>query len=681
MAKEKHAFTNHLIHESSPYLLQHAHNPVNWYPWGKEALEKAQKENKLLIVSIGYAACHWCHVMEHESFEDTAVAKLMNDHFVCIKVDREERPDIDNVYMTACHLSGRGSCGWPLNAFALPDGRPFWAGTYFPKQDWMEILTYFADMYRDDPQRLQKGAEAIARGLQQVDQVPVGAPDELPRPEDLSTATRNMLQIIDYQLGGRAGRPKFPMPVNYAYLLRQYKLTAAPKTREAVEVTLDHMARGGIYDQVGGGFARYSTDDRWLVPHFEKMLYDNGQLVSLYANAWKVTQKDLYRRVVDETIRFVNRELSDPAGGFYSSLDADSDGEEGKFYVWTLVEVRQVLNDDQLFSFVKDYYNLTQAGNWEHGKNILHVTEPLDRVAKRHGLGIEAARKMRDQTRQLLLQARAKRVRPRTDDKVLTSWNALMLKGLVDAYLAFGKPEYLDRALNNAQFLAGTMMQDDGRLWRNYKDGKASINAFLDDYALLADAFIRLYEATFDEQWLYRSKKLTDYALQHFYDASTGLYYYTSDLDPPLVVRKKELSDNVIPASNSTLGRVLWKLHHYFYDAGYADRARTMLRNMKRSFLYADQAYFYANWLTLYSEMATPFYEVVFAGPRAHELRAEMSRHYLPDVLYAGATDRATIGLLEDRIVPGQDKIYVCRNHVCKFPVETVPDALKLLRD
>ena len=674
----KHAYTNHLINESSPYLLQHAHNPVDWHPWGPEALAKAKKENKLLIISVGYAACHWCHVMEHESFEDSTVAKIMNENFVCIKVDREERPDIDDVYMSACHLSGRGSCGWPLNAFATSDARPFWAGTYFPKDNWIEVLTYFNEMYKNEPAKIEETADQISQGMKQVDQVPISAQAVIAQPDHLLRPTKNLLQIIDFKKGGKSGKMKFPMPINYEYLLTQHTLAGNKKALEAVDVTLDNMARGGIFDQIGGGFARYSTDPEWLAPHFEKMLYDNGQLVSLYANAWKVTKKPQYKNVVDETLAFIERELMDESGGFYSSLDADSEGEEGKFYVWTLAEVKAVL-DDQHFKLVKAYYNLSEKGNWEHGNNILHIQKSLAQIAKKQNLDLAQADKMIQHAKNQLLNERAKRIRPGLDDKILTSWNALMLKGYVDAYLTFNESHHLKTALKNAHFLADKMMTKEGQLSRNYKNGKASINAFLDDYALTAWAFMALYEATFDEQWMEKAKLITDYTFQHFHDTETGLFYYTSDIDPPLVTRKKELSDNVIPASNSVMGRVLWKLGHYYDTEKYSDLSKRMIQNMAEAFIPSDQPFFYANWLTLYSEMAHPPFEVAIIGKDADKLRNEMANHFLPNVLYVGGEKEGNMSLLQDRLVDGETRIYVCQNRVCKFPVNTVKDALPLV--
>ncbi|RMF26980.1 MAG: thioredoxin domain-containing protein, partial [Bacteroidetes bacterium] len=474
--------------------------------------------NKMLIISIGYAACHWCHVMEEESFMDTAVARLMNEHFVSIKVDREERPDIDDIYMTACQIATGRGCGWPLNAFALPDGRPVWAGTYFPKKEWLKVLKYFIDLYQKEPDKLNTYAAQLADGIQGVGTItPNEGEPEFTR-ATLDDLADKFLQEIDFRWGGRKGAPKFPIPNKYQFLLRYHHLSGNPRALEAVTVTLDRMADGGIYDQLGGGFARYATDDQWVVPHFEKMLYDNGQLVSLYAQAWQVTQNPRYRTIVEETLAFVKRELASPEGGFYSSLDADSEGEEGKFYVWTKAEIDSILGGGDLSSMFCDYFEVSRSGNWEDGKNILHRRKPLEEVARTFNLSPEDCLAQINQARQKLFEARAQRPRPRTDDKVLTAWNALMLQGYVDAFKAFGVEAYRERALRTGRFLLQNMLHEDNRLDRNFKDGKSSINAFLDDYALTIQAFIGLYEITFDESWLQKARDLTEYVLEHFDD-------------------------------------------------------------------------------------------------------------------------------------------------------------------
>jgi len=674
------AHTNHLINESSPYLLQHAHNPVDWRPWGEAALEKAAQEDKMLIISIGYAACHWCHVMERESFEDTTVARLMNEHFISIKVDREERPDVDDIYMTACQMASGEPCGWPLNAFALPDGRPVWAGTYSPKKQWLEILRYFIEIQEKERDKLKDFAGRLLQGMAQSDQLGIQPLES----EGFELAPFNEFikggyAAFDLRRGGLKGAPKFPLPRTYELLLHYHQLSGDEKPLEIVTTTLDGMARGGIYDQLGGGFARYSTDDAWQVPHFEKMLYDNGQLVSLYAQAFKATGRPLYRRIVEETLAFIERELTSPEDGFYSSLDADSEGEEGKYYVWTSTQIDSVLGKGEAARLVAAHYGVKPSGNWEAGKNILSVKEPLEALTEEYGMSSESVREQLKSSRRQLLAARQERLRPGLDDKMLTSWNALMLKGYVDAYEALGTPVYLEAARRNARFLKEKMLQPGNRLNRNFKEGESVINAFLDDYALTARAFIALYQVTFDEQWLQDARALVDYAVEHFSDEATGLFFYTSDIDPPLVTRKKEVTDNVIPASNSVMARVLYDLGLYLYEPEYLDRARTMLRQVAGAMLESEDPAYHANWSLLYLDLARPPYEVAIVGPDWDQKRRELARHYLPGVRLLGGADEGSLELLKDKAQAGRTMIYVCQDKVCKLPVEEVERALELL--
>ncbi len=572
-------YTNNLINESSPYLLQHAHNPVDWYPWNDEALNKAKSENKLLVISIGYAACHWCHVMEHESFEDTIVANLMNEFYVSVKVDREERPDVDQVYMDAAYLiTGRG--GWPLNIIALPDGRPVYAGTYFPKDDWLKVLNYFKDLYLKEPEKFEQEASKLTEAIKTIRIPGISNGDTLFTKDELNSAFNEMMNNIDYTEGGTKGAPKFPMPDIYKSLLTFYYHTNNKEALEAIQITLNKMALGGIYDQLGGGFARYSTDDKWIVPHFEKMLYDNGQLISLYSQAFKVTGNELYKKVVYETLDFVEKELTDNSGGFYSSLDADSEGEEGKFYIWKKEEIDNLLGEDtEIFS---EYYTVSSEGNWE-GKNILFISEEKNILLEKYGMDEKEFDNKIAGMNNILFQEREKRIRPGLDDKILTSWNALMLCGYIDAYSAFGEMKFLDAALMNGNFILKNLMKEDGRLYRNFKLGKSSINAFLDDYAFAIEAFIKLYEATFDETWLFKAKSLADYALQHFNDSESGFFFFTSDEDDPLIARKIDFSDNVTPSSNSSLAAGLFKLSKYFYNEDYETIAKKMILLMKES--------------------------------------------------------------------------------------------------
>ena len=671
-------FSNHLAKETSPYLLQHANNPVDWHPWNEETLAKAKAENKLILVSVGYSACHWCHVMEHESFEDTAVARIMNEHFINIKVDREERPDVDDVYMTACHLATGRNCGWPLNAFALPDGRPVWAGTYFPKTEWVNVLEYFIKTKEEEADKLDTYAEQLLSGIQQSGQISFNESDQIFTADNLADITKKFLKNIDFKKGGRKGAPKFPMPNNYQFLLQEYYQTGNERALEAVTTTLDNMANGGIYDHLGGGFARYSTDDKWKVPHFEKMLYDNSQLVSLYAQAYQVTKNPLYQQVVEETLAFVERELMDKDGSFYSSLDADSEGVEGKFYVWTEAELATVFQDDDQLKIFSNYYEIYKKGNWEHS-NILHRKKSAAEVAKISGITVDKLTEIITDAKTKLMKARDQRIRPGLDDKVLAGLNALMLKGYVDAYKALGTKAYLDKALKNADFITTKLLQQDNRLNRNYKNGKGNINAFLDDYALTIEAFIALYQVTFEEKWLYKAKDLVDYATTHFFDEKSGMYNYTSDLDPPLIARKMETSDNVIPASNSVMAKNLYTLGLYFYNQDFLGKSKQMMHNMSNSIVGSDQPNFYSNWCALYGMMVNPPYEVAIVGNDYAALQKEWQSQYLPNAILLGGKDEGTLDLLESKLQEGVTMIYVCQKKVCKFPVEEVGAAVALL--
>lgn len=675
-----HMYTNHLINESSPYLLQHAHNPVDWRPWNDETLALAKAENKMLLISVGYSACHWCHVMEHESFEDTTVSKLMNENFISIKVDREERPDVDDVYMTACHLATGKNCGWPLNAFALPDGRPVWAGTYFPKKGWIEVLEYFIKLRKEEPEKLEEYAGQLTEGIQQNEEISFNPSDQVFSKEDLLSIGKNFLANIDYKKGGRSSQIKFPMPNNYQFLLAYHHFTEDPKALEAVTVTLDNMANGGIYDHLGGGFARYSTDPDWHIPHFEKMLYDNSQLVSLYAQAYQLTHNPLYKNVTIETLAFIQRELTDKQGGFYTSLDADSEGEEGKFYVWTKDEIDQVLQDDTMNSLFSDYYEVSAKGNWEEGKNVFKVKQNLSTVAKKYELSDSESQQLLSTAKSKLFNARSERVRPGLDDKVLSSLNALMLKGYVDAYRALGDEQYLKAALRNGHFLVKNMIQEDGRMWRNYKDGKVVVNAFLDDYALTIQAFTALYQVSFEEDWLYQAQKLADYVINHFSDEKSGLFHYTSELDPPLIARKMETADNVIPGSNSTMARALHELGTFLTNENYTKRSSQMMHNIASLIIENPQPNFYSNWCHLYLDLVRPPYEVAVVGNEYKQLRQELQSNYLPHAIFLGGRDEGSLDLLKNKLQEGTTMVYVCQNKVCKFPVEVAEKALALMK-
>jgi uncharacterized protein YyaL (SSP411 family) len=667
-----HKYTNNLINETSPYLLQHAHNPVNWYAWGEEALNKARSENKLLIISIGYAACHWCHVMEHECFEDEEVAEFMNANFVSIKVDREERPDIDSVYMSAVQLIN-GNGGWPLNCIALPDGRPIYGGTYFPKAQWLDMLSQVANFVKQNPVKTEEQAKALTDGVKASELLYSSQEISEFNKSDLDAIFNNWKTGIDFELGGHKRAPKFPLPVGYQFLLNYFYLTQTTDAFYAVKITLDKMADGGIYDQIGGGFARYSTDVQWKVPHFEKMLYDNAQLVSLYSSAYQLCNDPYYKSIVTETLEFCKRELTSPENGFYSSLDADSEGVEGKFYIWTKSELKDILGENS--DLMCDYYNVTDKGNWEHGQNILLKSTTEKAFADKQNISETELTDIIKQTKTKLLEVREKRIRPGLDDKILTSWNAMMLKGYIDAYRVFGKEDYLSTALKTAEFIITKLKTDENRLYRNYKNGKATINAFLDDYAFTIEAFIALYQATFDEKWLYSAQSLTEYTIAHFADSKSGMFFYTSNIDPELIARTMELSDNVIPAANSTIAKNLYVLGQYFYNDDYIGRSQRMLENVHNRLVSGSS--FFANWDILLAWFTSGSYLVAIVGEDCENLRKEFDQHYLPNVFLAVGKEEGTLPSLKGKLIPGHTTIYVCKDKLCKMPVTDVKKALE----
>ncbi len=669
-------FTNELINESSPYLLHHAHNPVNWFPWGDKSLNKAKSENKLMIISIGYAACHWCHVMENESFSDTLVAGIMNESYVSIKIDREERPDIDQIYMDAAILTN-GSGGWPLNVIALPDGRPVFAGTYFPKDKWLDILDQVQKIYREDPQKLLNVAKRITDGIRDNELSSLTQDDSGYEIDSLEDGFDSWLTKIDFEWGGYNHAPKFPLPAGFRYLLEYHYLTKKTKALEAVTTTLNRMARGGIYDPVGGGFARYSVDEYWKVPHFEKMLYDNAQLISLYSYAYQLTKNPFYKKIVEQTIAFSNRELTDPSGLFYSSLDADSEGEEGKFYVWEYDEMEEILGKDM--ELVSGYFDITKEGNWEDHKNILFANKSYGDYAKQKNIPVEKFEKTIDASLEKLLKARDQRIRPGLDDKCITAWNGIMISAYVDAYKTLGDPEYLKRGKNAMEFILKKNTDKDYRLNRIYKNDKSTINAFLDDYAFTIQALIELYEVTFEKKWLEHAEQFSGYAIAHFYSEAENMFYYTSDTDPELIARKMEIPDNVIPSSNSTMANVLYKLGLLLERNDYTEKALKMLEQVKQQ-VEKGSPYF-ANWGRLYLWQLNQSFEVVIIGDNANELQHKFENEYLPLILFAGSDQEEYLPLMQNRFVEGQTRIYVCKNKSCKLPVTEVEDAIKQIKE
>ncbi|MGN7204887.1 thioredoxin domain-containing protein [Pedobacter sp. SAFR-022] len=664
---------NKLIHASSPYLLQHAHNPVDWYEWGPEALEKAKLENKLLLVSIGYSACHWCHVMERESFELEEVAEVMNKHYVCIKVDREERPDIDQIYMLAIQLM-TGSGGWPLNCICLPDQRPIYGGTYFRKNDWMNILENVAALWANEPAKALQYADRLTEGIAAAERI---VPNVFPEPFDvtqLQAIVNPWMERFDLEEGGHQAAPKFPLPNNWLFMLRFSQLSGHQQTLQAALLTLDKMAYGGIYDQLGGGFARYSVDEYWHVPHFEKMLYDNGQLLSLYAEAYQLTKASKYRAIITETADWLAREMSSPEGLFYSALDADSEGVEGKFYVWDKEEIEGVLGPDA--ALINSYYQVSSEGNWEEEQTNILIKKLDDALfAAEHGLTLEQWQVVLQRSKEKLLEQRSRRVRPGLDDKCLTSWNAMTIKGLAEASVACGEAGWLEMATTSARFILANMRTQEGGLYRNYKNGKASIDAFLDDYAFLIDALISLYQADFAESWLYEAKGLTDYVIKHFTDPAGPMFFYTPNSAETLIARKHELMDNVIPASNSVMAQNLQRLGLYFDQDNYSEKAEAMLLAILPQIKTYGSAY--SNWAIQLLNAVYGITEVAITGADQSAVLKALSSIYLPNKIILAGTN-TTLPLLRNK-ESIETKIYICRNKACQLPVSTVEEALKFI--
>ncbi|HEY0046751.1 MAG TPA: thioredoxin domain-containing protein [Flavobacterium sp.] len=669
---------NELSKETSPYLLQHAENPVHWKAWNSESLASARQSDKLIILSSGYSACHWCHVMEHESFEDESVARTMNTHYVSIKVDREERPDVDAVYMKAVQLmSGRG--GWPLNVVCLPDGRPVWGGSYVPKNEWVSYLEQLAAMYQQQPEKLIDYAERLHNGMQSMSIIEASDSKVDLSHDLLKPLVQKWAKSFDKEYGGYARAPKFMMPTDHVFLLSYGFQYNKPKLIEHVNLSLTRMAWGGLFDTVGGGFSRYSVDMEWHVPHFEKMLYDNAQLVSLYANAYKLSKNSLYKEVIEKTLQFIEREMSNGEGGFYSALDADSiDGHgslrEGAFYVWDKPTLQSVLKED--FDLFADVFNVNEFGYWEEGHYVLIQNRPLNEIADAHKISLDELQQKKHKWEQLLLDHRAQRVRPRLDDKCLTSWNALMLKGYVEAYKALGTEEYLQRALSNADFIKRSVWTDEGNLMHSYKNGKSTINGYLEDYCFVINAFIALFQVTLDEHWLHDAKQLTNYCFDHFYDPKSGFFSFTSNLEEGLITKHYEIEDNVIPASNSVMAGNLHALSVYFGNMHYEEVYSRMLMHIIPNIDYPSA---FSNWLAVYLESSCNNFELAVCGSSAVEDIKYLSAIYLPHVLLAGSTRPSDLPFLSDRFKADETLYYVCKNKSCDLPQRDLKDVVSMV--
>jgi len=674
---KKDKIANELIHESSPYLLQHAYNPVNWVPWKADVLKKAKEDNKPIIVSIGYSACHWCHVMEHESFEDEEVAAIMNRDYICIKVDREERPDVDQIYMDAVQAMGLQG-GWPLNVFLMPDAKPFYGGTYFKKPQWQNLLLQITKAFKEQRGELEKSANGFAtslnRSLLEKYRLDQDATKKLD-PQKIIIATDGLLKNIDPKFGGEKGAPKFPTPVLYEYLLSFSKQFNHPIAEKHVNTTLTQMAYGGIYDQVGGGFARYSVDGEWFAPHFEKMLYDNAQLISLYSKSYRYNANELYKEVVAESIAFVLRELSNGEEGFQAALDADSEGEEGKFYVWKFTELVKLFSDD-LTAF-EDFYNVKMYGNWENDQNILFRKESIEAFAEKHQLSEEEVKDKIEHWKQKLLLERDKRIRPGLDDKTLTSWNGLMVTAFAEAYISFGDPKYLQQAEKSMTFIFNKL-KIEKQLRHNYKNGKATLLAYLEDYATVIQACIALYNACFEEKYLREAESFATYCMNNFYDEKEHLFFFTDKDGEELIARKKEIFDSVIPSSNALMAHNLYTLGSILGKDSFIETAKKMLFTMLPPI--EKEPRYLSHWAALYLKMLQPQVEIAIVGKDYKEKGREIQQTFIANYIINACEKSSDLPLLQNRsVINDKTTIYVCRNRTCKLPVNTVEEALVLI--
>ena len=671
---------NQLIHETSPYLLQHAYNPVEWYAWKPEAFEKAKNENLPILVSIGYSTCHWCHVMERESFEDSVIASFMNQHFVNIKVDREERPDVDQIYMEACQAIN-GSGGWPLNCFLTPDGRPFYAGTYFPpnpayrRPSWLQVLQNISQAFQQKRTTIEEQADRLTDYIRRSDTTLLsttiqgdGTPSVFNK-EMIRALFENLEKGFDKINGGFGGAPKFPGTMALRFLLDYQYHTQEAKALEHLERSLDQMIRGGIYDQIGGGFARYATDSKWLVPHFEKMLYDNALLIGLLSDAYRATKKDLYKETIEECLDFIEREMTSEEGGFYTALDADSEGVEGKFYVWQKDEIEEVLKDSA--NVFCAFYGVNAEGNWE-GTNILWREESMADFAVANGLDVVELRKQLRTGRAALLQKRAERIRPGLDDKILLGWNALQCSAYAKAYRGLQLESYRAAALKNIHFLLSNFKQDDELLlYHGYKDGIRQYTAFLDDYAYLIEALLNVYRITFDEQWLQKAIAYSDFVIAQFYDPASQLFFYTIADQKDILLRRKEVYDSATPSGNSTMAHCLYQLAIITDNNQYRDIVTKMLDQIEASVLKYPSSF--GRWARAILYQLYPIYEIAVVGKAFEKTTMEINKKYLGgSILMASEKPDAHFPLLKDKQLTKDTYIYVCQDYACQLPVSSI---------
>lgn len=665
---------NLLLHETSPYLLQHAYNPVNWRAWNEETLSLAKSQQKLMLISIGYSACHWCHVMEKQCFENEDAARIMNKYFICIKVDREERPDVDAVYMQAVQLMN-GQGGWPLNCFALPDGRPVYGGTYFPLEKWISVLENLQNLYETNLSAMEAYAERLMSGISQTQIFNLPDDSEINLSAILNESTGQLQKHFDLSDGGTQRVPKFPMPCNYLFLLYYGKYEKHKTILQHVFNTLDKMSFGGLFDQLGGGFARYSTDGIWKVPHFEKMLYDNAQLISLYCKAYQITGDLNYRMVIEKTINFVNTTFTGPSGEFYSALDADSEGEEGKYYVWKREELKQLLGG--YFEMFDQYYNQNNSGYWEADNYILLRTKSDSDFCREQHLEPEEINRLKSIWDQILLPYRNQRVAPGLDDKSLTSWNALMLKAYLDAYLSVKNESYLDLAIKNADFIVRYQLSPGFSLFHSFKKQQSSISGFLEDYAFVADSFMAIYKTIGEEEWLLKAKKITETAILNFYDKEDGLFFFSDKNDKPLIARQKEVQDNVIPSSNAVMAHVLFELGVYFEDNEYISMSKKMASHFYDEIVHYGSAY--ACWALLLLKFKQPVVQI--AIPESHYKKTVMElagKEKLNVFPYKNGAQKS-LPFIKDK--KEHDCFYLCVDQVCGLPLNNLDALIKVFEN
>jgi uncharacterized protein YyaL (SSP411 family) len=665
--------SNRLISEGSPYLLQHAYNPVDWYTWSEEAFQAAKQLNKPIIVSIGYSACHWCHVMEHESFENDAIAAVMNEHFISIKIDREERPDVDQIYMDALHAMGlRG--GWPLNVFLTPDGQPFYGGTYFPPQHWKNLLLQISNAYETNYDELITSAQQFTEAIQKSDvhKYRLTQTNVSFSTEEIKMAFHQIAPQFDKTFGGLNKAPKFPMPSIYHYLLRDYKWFNRKESLEQVELTLQKMAMGGIYDSIAGGFARYSVDGEWFAPHFEKMLYDNAQLLSLYSEVYLITKNPFYKDIILETTQWIKNEMLAATGGVMSALDADSEGVEGKFYCWTYNELVDHFYDD--FELLCDYYSIVPEGNWEHGMNILYRKMSDEVFAQKHSITIEQLKSYVKKWKSILFVLREPKERPGLDDKIIVSWNGMLIKGMVDAFHATQEKYIYDMAIQLGEFIL-QLMDVNGKLVHSIAKGKVNNIALLEDYAYVIQGFLALYEITQNEQWIIEATELCNQAVDLFFDETEGMFFYTS-AQSDLIARKKEIFDNVIPASNSSMARNLYALGKILSFDEWLDLSQSMASRMYKAFL-VDPSYL-SNWGCLIFDLSQPTAEIMMVGNEVITDVLKCYTYYYPNKIICTKTNElSNIPMLQDKpLKVSTTHYYWCENKTCGLPMTNISDIL-----